>query len=137
MSFLKVDSIQALPAAVKELKLQTSGNKLLRKLTHLVAEFLPPNQGSPSHKQVWKWVRRVLEDVVVLRKQVAKHEEVFASLKRSLAVPHTEELASAAQALARERTEGLSVLRLMRVHFKLPPDALLAELEAKLAINEQ
>lgn len=30
----------------------------------------------PTHKQIWKWVRMVVEDVLVLKKKLGKMEEL-------------------------------------------------------------
>ncbi|CAG9331196.1 unnamed protein product [Blepharisma stoltei] len=58
---------------IRELKEYKNHKKLIQRLSKLIKECSPPGTFyiEPNSKQIWKWVRRLMEDYLVLKKRAS------------------------------------------------------------------
>jgi len=105
---LQLDSAAQLLACVKGLvrkaKTLTAASEFIEKINAIVVQYSPPGAfvRPPSLKQVWKWVSRLIDEYMALRKLKDSHssaERVLADLVTLLGVSHYSQLSRAIESL--------------------------------------
>lgn len=69
LSALKLENAQEILPTLKALRSHKANSVLVQRLSALVKECAPPGTFHPwpSKKQIWKWIRRVIEDYLSLK----------------------------------------------------------------------
>lgn len=108
---LQLDSAAQLLACVKGLvrkaKTLTAASEFIEKINTIVVQYSPPGAfvRPPSLKQVWKWVSRLIDEYMTLRKLHDSHssaERVLTDLLTMLGASHFSQLPRAVESLQRQ-----------------------------------
>ncbi|CAG9328535.1 unnamed protein product [Blepharisma stoltei] len=123
--------------ALRDLKSQSHQRKLVERLRSLIIDCSPPGafDKNPSLKRIWKWIRRLTEEYLQLKKesnQNATEKEVLIRLKKALSVENTEEIPRSLTKLLAENENLLLILNKVKAAFRLNTRVTLQELEKEI-----
>ncbi|CAG9314185.1 unnamed protein product [Blepharisma stoltei] len=100
MVILKVEHanelVEACTNAVKDAKLSHDAQKFHKKISSLIVKYSPPNSvEKPSLNRVYKWIRRLIEEYLLIKKQqenTQKHTQIIQMLMKMLNVNFPEDI---------------------------------------------
>lgn len=136
---LKLQNLNEIIPHVKKLKKLSKSGDLEEKLEKLVKELSPEGtfHPSPSPQQVWKWVRRVIEEYIELKKNFEREEKnriIINRLLGALGIVDSSEIINEVNSIIGENHANASLLRKIDMILEDDPKALLVDF--KYLINE-
>lgn len=116
--------IPSAKSALHDLKNQSQNKKLVERIRTLIIDCSPPGtfEKNPSLKKVWKWIRRLIEEYLQMKKKWDQNEtqkEIMSRLKKALGIEKIEEIPRSLTKLLAENENLLLILNKVKAVFRL------------------
>ncbi|CAG9317805.1 unnamed protein product [Blepharisma stoltei] len=118
-------------------KAQSQQRKLVERLKKLIMDYSPPEiyEKNPSLKTIWKWIRRLTEEYIQLKKknnQNISEKEILSKLKKTLCIENTDEIPRSLTKLLADNENYMVILNKVKAALKLNTRISIQELEKEI-----
>lgn len=136
---LNLASASEIMPAIRQIQASHADLKLIKRLSQLVKTCSPPGvfHPEPSAKQLWKWIRRLMEDYAALKKQTSHdaYKPLISRLTGFLRANDSSDLLTQLNNVLADYHSMQLLLDKIAVKLRLSPNSTLRQIEAQIDEN--